>query len=80
MKILFSKPQQLSEGKNVELVAQLSGVLSYKNLDDMHTHFLLELDNETVEFDSIKQLFSLFEQWNIDQSPLESLLQMVNMK
>jgi len=80
MKILFSKPPLLTEEKSTELMTQLSRVLSYKNIEDMETHLLLELDNETIEFDSIKQLFALFEQWNIDQSPLESLLQMVNMK
>lgn len=80
MKILFTKPLQLNEEKHTALMTQLSRVLSYKKTEDMGTHLMLELDNETIEFDSIKQLFSLFEQWGIDQSPLESLLQMVDMK
>ncbi|MBV1875381.1 MAG: hypothetical protein KUG50_02010 [Cycloclasticus sp.] len=80
MKILFTKPLQLNEEKHTVLMTQLSRVLSYKKTEDMGTHLMLELDNETIEFDSIKQLFSLFEQWGIDQSPLESLLQMVDMK
>jgi len=80
MKILFTKPSSLSEEKSNAFMAQLSDVLAYKGVEDMGTHLLLELDNESIEFNSIKQLFALFEQWDIDQSPLESLLQLVDMK
>ena len=80
MKILLTKPFALTEQKNAKLMTQLSEVLAYKNIEDMRTHLLLELDNETIELDSIKQLFSLFEQWDIDKSPLESLLQLAEMK
>ena len=80
MKILFTKPSSLSEEKNNAFMVQLSDVLAYKGVEDMGTHLLLELDNESIEFDSIKQLFALFKQWGIDQSPLESLLQLVDMK
>jgi hypothetical protein len=38
----------------------------------------LELDNEVVDIVSIQQLFAFFERWNIDKSPLESLLQLVD--
>jgi len=80
MKILFKKPSALSAEKNNALMTQLSDVLAYKGVEEMGTHLLLELDNESIEFDSIKQLFVLFKQWGIDQSPLESLLQLVDMK
>lgn len=80
MKILFTKPPQLNEEKSTELLTQLSRVLAYKNIEDMDTHLMLELDNEVIEFTSIEQLFALFKEWDIDQSPLESLLQMVDMK
>lgn len=45
----------------------------------MATHLMLELDNERIEVESIQQLFALCQEWGIDQSPLESLLQMVDM-
>ena len=80
MKILFKKPSALSAEKNNALMTQLSDVLAYKGVEEMGTHLLLELDNESIEFDFIKQLFALFKQWGIDQSPLESLLQLVDMK
>ena len=79
MKILFSKPSQLSQEKNAQLLSQLSDILAHKNTDDMATHLMLELDNELIEVESIQQLFALCQEWGIDQSPLESLLQMVDM-
>ena len=79
MKILFSKPSQLSQEKNAQLLSQLSDILAHKNTDDMGTHLMLELDNERIEVESIQQLFALCQEWGIDQSPLESLLQMVDM-
>jgi len=79
MKILFSKPSQLSQEKNAQLLSQLSDIQAHKNTDDMATHLMLELDNERIEVESIQQLFALCQEWGIDQSPLESLLQMVDM-
>jgi len=80
MKILFIKPTQLSEEKTTLLMTELTQVLSYKGVEDMTTHLLLELDNEVVDIISIQQLFALFERWNIDKSPLESLLQLVDVQ
>ncbi|MEE4291916.1 MAG: hypothetical protein V2J13_09235 [Cycloclasticus sp.] len=59
-------------------MTELTEVLSYKGVEDMTTHLLLELDNEVVDIVSIQQLFAFFERWNIDKSPLESLLQFVD--
>lgn len=59
-------------------MTELTEVLSYKGVEDMTTHLLLELDNEVVDIVSIQQLFAFFERWNIDKSPLESLLQLVD--
>ena len=78
MKILFTKPVSLSEEKSALLMTELTQVLSYKGVEDMSTHLLLELDNEVVDIVSIQQLFALFERWDIDKSPLESLLQLVD--
>jgi len=78
MKILFTKPVSLAEEKSALLMTELTQVLSYKGVEDMSTHLLLELDNEVVDIVSIQQLFALFERWNIDKSPLESLLQLVD--
>ena len=78
MKILFTKPVSLSEEKSALLMTELTQVLSYKGVEDMSTHLLLELDNEVVDIESIQQLFALFERWDIDKSPLESLLQLVD--
>jgi len=61
-------------------MTELTQVLSYKGVEDMTTHLLLELDNEVVDIMSIQQLFALFEHWNIDKSPLESLLQLVDVQ
>ena len=77
MKILFTKPTSLTEEKSALLMTELTQVLSYKGIEEMNTHLLLELDNEVVDIVSIQQLFALFERWAIDKSPLESLLQLV---
>lgn len=78
MKILFTKPSPLATEKTILLMTELTEVLSYKGVEDMTTHLLLELDNEVVDIVSIQQLFAFFERWNIDKSPLESLLQFVD--
>ncbi|MBV1913313.1 MAG: hypothetical protein KUG55_06770 [Cycloclasticus sp.] len=78
MKILFTKPSPLATEKTTLLMTELTEVLSYKGVEDMTTHLLLELDNEVVDIVSIQQLFAFFERWNIDKSPLESLLQLVD--
>jgi hypothetical protein len=78
MKILFTKPSPLATEKTILLMTELTEVLSYKGVEDMTTHLLLELDNEVVDIVSIQQLFAFFERWNIDKSPLESLLQLVD--
>lgn len=78
MKILFTKPVPLATEKTTLLMTELTEVLSYKGVEDMTTHLLLELDNEVVDIVSIQQLFAFFERWNIDKSPLESLLQLVD--
>jgi hypothetical protein len=78
MKILFTKPSPLATEKTTLLMTELTEVLSYKGVEDMTTHLLLELDNEVVDIVSIQQLFAFFERWNIDKSPLESLLQFVD--
>ncbi len=78
MKILFTKPTLLTEEKSALLMTELTQVLAYKGVEDMSTHLLLELDNEVVDIESIQQLFALFERWEIDKSPLESLLQLVD--
>lgn len=78
MKILFTKPSPLATEKTTLLMTELTEVLSYKGVEDMATHLLLELDNEVVDIVSIQQLFAFFERWNIDKSPLESLLQLVD--
>lgn len=78
MKILFTKPTSLTEEKSALLMTELTQVLSYKGIEEMNTHLLLELDNEVVDIVSIQQLFALFERWGIDKSPLESLLELVD--
>jgi hypothetical protein len=77
LKILLKAPA----GSNVDtdqLQKELQAITAYKEHKEMGTHIMLELDSETIVLESIQQLFALFERWEIDKSPLESLLQMVD--
>ena len=77
MKILFQAPAFSNTKSKSELLELLSELPAYVGNEEMNTHFLLELDSETIEFESIRQLSVIFDQWGINQSPLESLYQLM---
>ena len=77
MKILFKSPEFTQSKNNAGFQQDLEAIDAYKGVEMMATHYLLELDNALLDVSTIKQLFVLFEQWNIDPSPLESFVQYV---
>ena len=80
MKILFKSPENLNKEREKEFLGKLSALPAYVGNEGMGAHFLLELNSETVEFESIRQLSVLFQQWKIDPSPLESLYELMGIK
>ncbi|MBL4743709.1 MAG: hypothetical protein JKX87_03590 [Cycloclasticus sp.] len=79
MKILFKVPV-FSDDRNEDVfLVSVKTIIAFKGVEEMGSHYMLELDNKVVGLESIQQLFALFTAWDIDKSPLESLLQMVNM-
>lgn len=79
MKILFKSPEFNQSDTEANFNQAIEGVTAYKGLEKMDSHYLLELDN-SLDVGTIKQLFTLFEQWHIDLSPLESFVQYVEME
>ncbi|PHS72180.1 MAG: hypothetical protein COB22_05635 [Cycloclasticus sp.] len=79
MKILFKSPELKSDVNRDEFFHSLEKIPAYKNIEKMQSHFLLELDN-AMGLKTIQQLFSLFDEWSIDKSPLESFVQYVQME
>lgn len=80
MKILFQAPSFSSPNQKNELLEQLHKLPAFVGCEEMNTHLLLELNSETIEFESIRQLSQIFDQWGIDQSPLESLYQLMGIE
>lgn len=79
MKILFKSPELKNSETELEFKQSLESVTAYKGVEEKGTHCLLELHN-TFEVDTLKQLFALFEKWDIDPSPLVSFVQYVEME
>ena len=77
MKILFKSPEFTQSQTDANFQQALEAISAYKGVDMMATRYLLELDNALLDVGAIKQLFKLFEEWNIDPSPLESFVQYV---
>lgn len=75
MKILFKSPEFTESKNDVNFQQALEAISAYKSVEMMNTHYLLELNNASIDVDTIKQLFVLFKQWNIDPSPLESFVE-----
>ncbi|ORU94229.1 MAG: hypothetical protein A6F71_09205 [Cycloclasticus sp. symbiont of Poecilosclerida sp. M] len=80
MKILFQAPSFSDTKKEKAFLKSLSALQAYVGVTEMGSHYLLELDSETIEFESIRQLSILFDRWKIDRSPLESLFQMMGIE
>ena len=80
MKILFKTPVYEDNEREKAFLALLTNLPAYVGNELMGTHYLLELDSETVEFESIRQLSLLFQVWKIDSSPLDSLYDLMGVK
>lgn len=78
MKILFKKPAFENIDKEAEFIESTLKITAYKGIEVMGSHYLLEMDNNEVTIETIRQLFSLFDAWEIDKSPLESFVQYID--
>ena len=78
MKILFKAPPFGDKDSEKKFHQSLSSIPAYKDVEEMGTHLLLELDN-SLTLETIKALFALFDDWSIDKSPLESFNQLMDM-
>ena len=78
MKILFKAPPFGDKDSEKKFHQALSSIPAFKDVDEMGTHFLLKLDN-SLTLETIRALFELFDHWNIDNSPLESLNQLIDL-
>jgi hypothetical protein len=52
-------------------------VCGYKNTEAMGWHLILELNNDLLVRKTVLQLVTLFDCWEINNSPLETLAQMI---
>lgn len=77
MKILFKKPAFENTDKEAEFIEETLKITAYKGIEIMGSHYLLDMDNNEVTIETIKQLFLLFDAWDIDKSPLESFVQYI---
>jgi len=78
MKILLQAPSFSAEQSKEQFFETVYDIPAYKSIKPMGSHFLLEVDNE-LENETIPKIFALFDDWNIDKSPLEALSQLVGM-
>ena len=77
MKILLQAPSFSAEKLEEQFFEAVYDIPAYKSIKPMGSHFLLEVDNE-LDNQTIPKLFALFDAWDIDKSPLESLSQLVD--
>jgi len=77
MKILFKTPAFENSDKGAEFIEATLRITAYKGIETMGSHYLLEMDNNEVTIETIRQLFLLFDAWDIDKSPLESFVQYI---
>jgi hypothetical protein len=80
MKILFISPTFANKKDEADFFEALQKVPGYKNIEEMGGHFLLELDNNLLERETVIQLASFFDRWGINKSPLETLAQMIDVE